>query len=75
VAVPDVSQSFVPPRPLVTWRVIEESQTPGCPGSKKTAIPAMFAAAALPAVTITASEHAIATTRATAARRSGTAKA
>jgi hypothetical protein len=67
---------------LGTWRVIEESQTPGCPGSKKTDIPAMFAAVAVPTVTavpaVTLRTSALATTRATAARskrRWGTAKA
>ena len=40
VLVPVVWQSLVPPRPVGTWRVIEASLAPLCPGSRKTIMPA-----------------------------------
>src|ERR1700739_784247 len=43
VVVPVVWHSFVPPRPLVTWRLIEASLAPLCPGSRNTVIPAIAA--------------------------------
>src|ERR1700757_4472908 len=43
VVVPVVWHSFVPPRPLLTCRVIEASLAPLCPGSRNTVIPAIAA--------------------------------
>ena len=43
VVVPVVWHSFVPPRPLVTCRVIDPSLAPLCPGSRNTVIPAIAA--------------------------------
>ena len=50
--VPVVWHSFVPPRPLVTWRLIEASFAPLWPGSRNTVIPAIADAAAIGAATV-----------------------
>jgi hypothetical protein len=72
VAVPVVWQSLVPPRPLVTCLVSDESLAPLWPGSRKTAIPAMSAVAeARVALPIGPSAHRLTTTETAAvARRS-----
>src|ERR1700745_182681 len=43
VVVPVVWHSLVPPRPLLTCRLIEASLAPLCPGSRNTVIPAIAA--------------------------------